>query len=1068
MRPLSILIQLRTATSRATGLLLAAAVSLSIAWGADPETRFEFNRDIRPILADNCFQCHGPDSAQRQADLRLDQEEGAFADRDGTPTIVAGQPDQSELFRRIMSADPDERMPPADSSRHLDEQQIETIRRWIEQGAPWQAHWSFIRPSRPDLPEVESDAWVRNAIDSFVLARLQREGLSPSPEAAKTTLIRRVSLDLTGLPPSAAEVDAFLADDSPTAYETLVDRLLQSPRYGERMAVDWLDVARYADTNGYQTDAERFMWRWRDWVIEAFNRNLPFDRFTVEQLAGDMLPNATLEQIIATGFNRNHRGNGEGGIIADEFAVEYVVDRVETTFTVWQGLTMGCARCHEHKFDPIEQKEFYQVFAYFNNVPESGKAFKYGNSAPFVKSPTRQQQSELAHLDDRLNAVSSHFDSLEAQIDVAQQAWEETLAEPLDWSYSHALAAHYPLDGDFSNCVGETPDSTTHDHADEYVEGRIATAAEFDGTGAVSVGDVGNFNFYDKFTLAAWVRPRASSGTIVSRLTPDDPDKGYAVVLDDGKVQVNLVVRWLDDSLRVETQNELPLDQWSHVAVTYDGSRIAEGVGIYVDGELQPLKVNLDELNQDFKAPGPLRIGAALRSGTGFDGAVDDLRLFNTCLSAEQVELVAVSDSIGTIIGIPVPERNARQQHKLRACFLEDYAPESVRGIYHELVDLQRQRSGLLDSFPTTMVMREMETPRDTFILNRGEYDKPGERVTPGLPASLPPLPKDTQNNRLGFARWLVDQSNPLTARVAVNRFWQSYFGTGLVKTAEDFGSQGEPPSHPGLLDWLASEFASPTGAPLGSDTTTPWDVKSLNKLIVTSATYRQSSKLTPELLSRDPENRLLARGPRLRLSAETIRDQALAISGLLVEKRGGPSVKPYQPAGLWEELSGTPYKQDHGDDLYRRSLYTFWKRTAGPPSMMAFDASARETCIVRETRTNTPLQALTLLNDVTFVEAARVFAERILAEGGDSPESRIAFAFRVATCRQPATVELDVLTASFVEHLAEYRGNPEAAEKLLSVGEFPRDAAVDPCEVAAYSAIAGLILNLDEVVTKE
>ncbi len=1057
------------AFSIGTSLLVWAASAVASAAGPD-SNRVEFNRDVRPILSDSCFQCHGPDSAQRQADLRLDQQESAFAGAGGEAPIVPGQPEQSELFRRITSTDPDERMPPADSGRALNDGQIETIRRWIEQGAEWQAHWSFIPPQRPALPAVRNPAWVRNGIDRFVLARLEREGRAPSPQADKSTLIRRVSLDLTGLPPTPTEVDAFLADDSPQAYERVVDRLLASSRYGERMAMDWLDVARYADTNGYQTDAERYMWRWRDWVIEAFNSNRPFDQFTIEQIAGDMLPNPTLEQIIATGFNRNHRGNGEGGIIAEEFAVEYVVDRVETTFTVWQGLTMGCARCHEHKFDPIEQKEFYQAFAYFNNVPESGKAFKYGNSAPFIKSPTRKQQAELAALDERLNAARKHFDSLATEIETTQSAWEETLNadQTVDWSFSHQLVARYTLDGDTVNATGQPSEATFDNGAAAFAEGRVGAAAEFDGARFLSAGDVGHFGFYDKFTLAAWVRPQGDTGTIISRVVQEDRDKGYSLVLDRGKLQLNLVVRWLDDSLRVETRAPLPQDEWSHVAVTYDGSRVAEGVRTYIDGEQQPLKINLDELNQEFKTDAPFRIGAGVRTGSGFHGALDDVAVFADCLTPAEIALIATPDAIVAIADTPPENRSRQQRQKLRICFLEDHAPESIRRSYEELVALQRERVSLIDGFPTTMVMQEMETPRETFVLNRGEYDKPGERVTPGLPASLPPLPADADNNRLGFAQWLVDESNPLTARVAVNRYWQMYFGTGLVKTAEDFGSQGEPPSHPELLDWLAIEFVSPSGTPMGSDTTTNWDVKALQKLIVMSATYRQTSKVTPGLLQLDPENRLLARGPRLRLPAETIRDQALAVSGLLVEKLGGPSVKPYQPAGLWKELSGAAYQQDHGDDLYRRSLYTFWKRTAGPPSMMAFDASARETCIVRKTRTNTPLQALTLLNDVTFVEAARLFAERMIAEGGGAIDARIRFGFRLATARLPGAAELDILTESLQSHLSEYRENPKAADELLSTGEFPRNETLDAREVAAYTAVAGLILNLDEVVTKE
>lgn len=1052
-------------------ILANSLVFISISSAADPAAAVDFSRQIRPILSDTCFKCHGPDSAARQAELRLDQLETVFAKREGAQLIVPGKPDESELYRRISTSDHDERMPPADSGRTLNSSQIELIRRWIEEGAKWQTHWAFQKPQRPVFPEIRNTVWVRNGIDRFILARLEREGLTPAPEANKETWLRRVSLDLTGLPPTIAEIDAFLADSSPTAYETVVDRLLASPHFGERMAMDWLDAARYADTNGYQTDAERFMWRWRDWVIEAYNRNLPFDQFTIEQLAGDMLPNATLDQVIATGFNRNHRGNGEGGIIPEEFAVEYVVDRVDTTFTAWLGLTMGCARCHDHKFDPFSQKEFYQAFAYFNNVPERGKAFKYGNSAPFVKAPTRAQQSELAALEGNLKAAQQHFASLAAQVGSAQAEWENAFAgkDVQSWTFTDFLIGHYPFDGNPGSILPDAPTVEVQGGEIAFTDGVVNTATEFDGHQSVIAGDVAELTFYDKFTFAAWIKPRGDrGGTILSRLVDQPEERGYSIVLDNGKLQVNLIQRWLDDSLRVETQAAVPSDQWSHVAVTYDGSRVADGTRLYINGEPQPVKVNLDELNQDIKTDGPLRIGSGLSEASRFVGAIDDVRVYGDCLTEQELQLVATPESIAQILAISPEQRTDRQQQKLRACFLSTHAPESLRNAYAEFVALQRNRVKLLDSLPTTMVMQESSTPRDTFVLTRGEYDKLGEKVSSSTPAILPPLPAGAPNNRLGFANWVASESNPLTARVAVNRYWQSLFGTGLVKTVEDFGSQGEPPVHAELLDWLAVEFMSPSPSPDGSGSATKWDVKALLKLIVTSATYRQSSQATPKLLQIDPDNRLLARGPRVRLTAETIRDQALAVSGLLVRKVGGPSVKPYQPAGLWEELASTPYEQDHGENLFRRSLYTFWKRTAGPPTMMTFDASARETCVVRETRTNTPLQALTLMNDVTFVEAARVFAERAFTECSSDPAERIQFLFRTVTGREARLAELPILLASLQRQLDEYRQDPAAAKSFLSAGEHPRNEALDASELAAYATVAGLILNLDEAVTKE
>jgi len=994
----------------------------------------EFNRDVRPILSDTCFQCHGPDKAKRKAGLRLDTEEGA------AKVLKPGDPGDSELFRRLTAHDEAERMPPAKSGRTITAAQIDTLKKWIEQGAKWQRHWSFLPPARPPLPALKKAAWPRNAIDHFILARLERDGLAPSAEADRTTLIRRVTLDLTGLPPAPQEVDAFLADASPGAYEKVVDRLLASPRFGETMAARWLDAARYADTNGYQSDGERFMWRWRDWVIDGFNANVPFDRFTVEQLAGDLLPNATLEQKIATGFNRNHRGNGEGGIIPEEYAVEYVVDRVETTATVWLGLTVGCGRCHDHKFDPISQKEFYRVFAYFNNVPEQGRAVKYGNSPPFMPAPTRQEQEQLARLDAKLAAAEKRFDALAKELADAQAKWEKSLSPALRWSPARNLVAQFPLDG---------------------------AAGQFDGKRSFSAGDAGAFGFYDKFSLAARVLPRdRQGGTIISRTADTARAEGYGVELRDGKVFVHLTKRWLDDALRVETERELPADEWHHVLVTYDGSRVAAGVKVYVDGRPEKTKVLLDELNQTFATKEPLRIGGGEGPEGRFRGSIGDVRVYDDCLTADEAAWLGTPETVGEIAALPRQKRSPQQTGKLRACFLEEHAPEAIRQAHREVLDLRRRRAALVESFPTTMVMEEMPVPRDSFVLIRGQYDKHGEKVTPGLPAAFAPLApsgrgvggEGTPNNRLGLARWLVDRSNPLTARVTVNRWWQTYFGTGLVKTVDDFGAQGEWPSHPELLDWLATEFMD-----------RGWDVKAMQRLIVTSATYRQSSKVTPALLAADPDNRLLARGPRFRLPAEAVRDQALAASGLLVERIGGPSVKPYQPPGLWKELTGSEeHVPDHGEKLYRRSLYTYWKRTVAPPSLVTFDAAGRETCVVRQSRTNTPLQALNLMNDVTFVEASRVLAQRAMKEGGTTPEERITLAFRLATARQPRPGELSVLLDGYRQHLADYRQDEKAARKLVSLGEAPRDEKLDVSELAAYTAVAGVILNLDEVVTKE
>jgi hypothetical protein len=1026
-----------------------------------PPSPIAFNRDIRPILSDHCYPCHGPDSARRKAGLRLDLESSARADRDGRRAVVAGDVDGSELYRRITAVDTDERMPPPKSGKTLTAPQVEMIRRWIAEGARWQPHWAFIPPERPPVPGVGRTRWVRNPIDTFILARLEREGLSPAPEAERGLLLRRATLDLTGLPPTLAELDAFERDTAPDAYDKAIDRLLASSRFGERMAIRWLNAARYADTNGYQTDAPRIMWRWRDWVVDAYNHNMPFDRFTIEQLAGDLIPAATLEQQIATGFNRNHRGNAEGGIIPEEYAVEYVVDRVDTTATVWLGLTIGCARCHSHKFDPVTQQDYYRLFAFFNNVPENGRAIKYGNSPPFIKAPTRAQQQELDRLQRRLAELGRELCQREPEIASAQSGWESSVLNrpAIDWSPDEHRVVHLRSSPDV-NGSGREPigPARFRDGRRRFTDGPVGRAIVLDGRGYLDAGDVAGFGFYDRFTLAAWIKPAGPrGGTIISRMVDQPQGEGYSVVLERGKVQVNLVKRWLDDATRVETKAAVPSDRWTHVAVTYDGSRVADGIRVYLDSVAAPLTVLLDELNQSFETKQPLRIGAGGGIEARFEGAIDEPVVHDSALDPEVIAILATSESIAKIAVIPPGRRTPGQASKIRRCFLATGASEAIKRLTARVESARAGFDAMFEQIPTTMVMREMPAPRPTHVLIRGQYDHPGPRVEPGVPGAIAHRSEGRKADRLGLALWLLDPANPLTARVAVNRDWQMLFGTGLVKTVDDFGAQGEPPSHPELLDWLAAEFIR-----------SGWDIKAMLRLMVTSATYRQSSRVAPEDYRRDPEDRLLARGPRLRLPAEMIRDQALRLGGLLVERTGGPSVKPYQPPGLWNELADADYVQDHGPDLYRRGLYTFWKRTVPPPSMVAFDAPGRETCVVREVRTDTPLQALNVLNDVTYVEAARGFAERILHEAGLSPESRVAAAFRAATARQPRPEELAILLGGLADQLARFRRDTRAAAALIRAGESRPDPRLDPGELAAYTVMAQLILNLDETITRE
>ena len=1037
-------------------VLVALVVSGAVCSGQEA---VEFSRDVRPILSDNCFKCHGPDAAAREAELRLDTREGLSADREGGPVVVPGEPDASELYLRVAGEDPDLRMPPADSGKSLTEDEIQLLRRWIEEGADWEEHWAFIPPQRPAIPEIADRGWAVNAIDHFVQAALEQRGMTHAAEASAETLVRRVTFDLTGLPPTPDEVDAYVTDDSPDRYERLVDRLLASPRYGEHLATGWLDAARYADTSGYQNDGPREMWRWRDWVIEAYNAGMSFDRFTIEQLAGDLLPNATLEQRIATGFNRNHRGNAEGGIIPEEYAVEYVVDRVDTTGAVWLGMTVGCGRCHEHKYDPLSQEEYYGLFAYFNNVPEHGRAIKEGNSPPFIKAPTVAQRAELAALDERIAAARSAWEQLSDETALAQRSWEETLTgkQPIDWSPNEGLTARFALDGSTADAV--TPDRRAGPvgRGVTFVEAPVGEGARLDEESYLDAGDVGGFGYFDAFSVSVWLRPEGElTGGVVSRMSDDSDSDGWSVHLREGHVQVNLVKRWLDDSLRVETESRVDADEWRHVTVVYDGSRVAGGVSVYFDGERQPLRVNLDAINQTFANDQPLRIGS---TGTQqrLGGSFADLRVYDRAVSAREAGILSVVESVDSIAARPADQRSSHEAAKLRDYFLEHAAPQDLRAAHQLVVDLNARRKELIDSFPTTMVMEELDPPRTTHVLLRGAYDRPGEEVSPDVPTALAGGER-IGGNRLDLARWLVDGQHPMTARVAVNRYWQRIFGMGLVKTSEDFGTQGEPPSHPQLLDWLATEFVR-----------TGWDVKGMQRLIVTSATYRQSSHVPEELESIDPDNRLLGRGPRFRLTAEMVRDQALAVSGLLTEEIGGPSIKPYQPDGLWEEIATvTEYDQSTGGDLYRRSVYCYTKRTVANPTLALFDADTREACVLKRGRTNTPLQALTLLNDVTFVEAARVLAAQVLNGDHTSDEELINELYRLAVGRTANDTERTLLTRSLDLHRAHYQSHPESAAELIAMGEFPVDSSLDAVELAALSAIAGVVMNLDEVLTKE
>ena len=1023
----------------------------SAAYAAEDE--IDYNRDVRSILSDKCFKCHGPDSNERQAGLRLDDPTSALAEADsGLIAIVPAEPDESELIRRIYSTDEGEVMPPPDSGKSLSDAERETLRRWIEQGAQYDQLWSFVVPQRPELAAVQNAAWVRNGIDYYVLAQLEAAGLQPSPEADRATLIRRLTLDLTGLPPTPKEVDDFLNDPSPDAYEKVVDRLLASVHFGERMALEWLDAARFADTHGFHIDSGRDMTLWREWVINAFNQNLPFDRFTIDQLAGDMLPNATLEQKIASGFNRNHMINFEGGAIPQEYHNTYIVDRVNTTGAVWLGLTVACAQCHDHKYDPITQKEYYQFYAFFHNVPENGLDGSKGNAAPLLRVPSPQQQQQLDELDAAVSAVEQRLVGTWPEVDQEQAQWEAR------WLATNGSAQWEPLQPTELRSTGG------------------ATLTRLDDGSVLASGPNADKDVFE--IVAETQRTGITAVQLEALLHESLPGGGPGRYGNSNFVLTGLEL----DAISLQDNSQVQRISWQQARADYSQRdfEIAKAIdgdaasGWAVDGPTrrEAAKAVLVP-TAPFGFEGGTRLQFRLKFESPYAGhAIGRARL---SVSSDLAAAVEVPEDIRQILALPADQRTSDQQASLLKHYREHYSV-AARQLREELAALRTRRQELESKIPSTMVMQEMMQPRETFVLVRGAYDKPGERVSPGVPASLPPLPSSQPADRLALAKWFVSPDQPLTARVIVNRYWQMCFGTGLVKTSEDFGSQGELPSHPELLDWLAVEFREPSPAPVGSGSKMPWDIKAIIRLIVTSSTYRQSSIVTPELLAMDPENRLLARGPRFRLHAEFIRDQALAISGLLDKRIGGYSVSPYQPPGLWEELASREdgdnwtaqkYTQSEGADLYRRTMYTFWKRTSPPPTLSTFDAPDREFCTLRRARTNTPLQALVLMNDPTYVEASRKLAERILREGGDTTESRLAFAFRLATARAPSEREIQVLSDLYAKELASFQANEQSAAKLLAVGASPCASQWNAAELAAWTMVANAILNLDETITK-
>jgi hypothetical protein len=1065
-------------------LLLAAAFGPALLLAASPAAvtkqngEIDFQRQIRPILSDNCFKCHGPDPQTRLAGLRLDVREAAFSERKAGRVIVPGDPNASLVYQRITHPKDSMRMPPLQSHRKLTDEQKELIRKWIAQGASWKEHWAFTPPARPAPPRVSNAAWPKTPIDRFILGRLEAAHLAPAPAANRRALIRRVSLDLTGLPPRSAEVEAFVQDLKPGAYERVVDRLLASPQYGEHRARYWLDAARYADTHGIHMDNYREMWPYRDWVIAAFNRNMPFDQFTVEQLAGDLLPERTTSQQIASGFHRCNATTNEGGSIPEEVEAIYAKDRVETTSTVWLGLTAGCASCHDHKFDPIAQKEFYQLAAFFRNNLQKPMDGNRPDTPPVLVLPRAEDEKRWKETESELDRLAEVRRKHREDASPRVAAWLADMqgkrpSEAIE-NQDERLAVDAAENAPAVRIKGEVKAAS--------VQNDVKTGeGPFNAHPALRFGEKSWVEFPgvdleadQSFSFAAWVYLPASEDNfnvasqmvLVTERAPDDDDEeeryqGWSI--DINARTPSLVLSGPGPGpIRVSGSSfdRLKPGSWNHLVFTYDGSRDQRGLALYVNGKRSITEGGaLEELKGSIRTSAPIRLGN--RGKSYFDGGgIADFRLYGRALREEEAQVLANWPAIQGALEKDPAQLSDEERASLTLFYANRYDP-AYRKLQEQADSLEAERFAIRRRAAVTLVMEEKNDVTPTAqILNRGQYDQPRGTVQANVPAVLPPMAESLPRNRLGLAKWLVDPANPLTARVTVNRFWQEIFGIGLVKTAEDFGSQGEAPSHPELLDWLAVEFRE-----------SGWDVKKLIRLMVTSAAYRQSAATTEQKIAADPDNRLLSRGPRFRMDAEMVRDLALASSGLLVSAVGGPSVKPYQPDGIWETVamkgSNTRfYKQEHGDRLYRRSLYTFWKRSAPPPSMEIFNATTRESCIVRRERTNTPLQALVTMNDPQFVEASRRLAERALS-AGPTFDRRVDNLTESVLSRPLKPAERLIVRRELRDLLAMYKSEPEQAKKLITVGESKPQGQAPAPEFAAWTMVASQILNLDEALNK-
>ncbi len=1014
------------------GLALLACLGLtSQSLGDD----LQYNRDIRPILAENCFACHGPDSASRKANLRLDQRDAAVSAKAIAPT----KPDESELLARIVSDDPEEVMPPPSTKKTLTAAQKATVRRWIQDGAKYEAHWSLHAPKRPEPPKVKDASWVKTPIDAFLLANLERKGLTPAPEADRRTLARRLSLDLIGLPPEPAMVEAFVKDRSPKAYEALVDKLLASPRYGEHRARYWLDAARYADTHGLHFDNFREMWTYRDWVINAFNRNLPFSQFTIEQLAGDLLPNPTLDQRIASGFNRCNITTNEGGTILEENLVLYTRDRTETFGAVFLGTTVNCTVCHDHKFDPLSQKEFYKLSAFFNNFTAGALDGNIKDTPPIIFVPAEADQARWTKLEGELNVARK---AISDRASAARKDFDTWLAA----AKPEAIAATLPA------AQYEFQLSSAWTDAD----GIVAAPGV-----SIQSREAGDFENNQPFTVSAWAKlPKGDGGAILARMDDKHDFRGWDLWVERGRLGTHIVNKWPENALKVLTEKPvMKPDEWIHVVMAYDGSKKVSGVKFYVNGDLQSNRTANDTLTGTIKTHAPLTLFQRLSTSR-----IDGLRVFDVRLSkgVQPPSTIAQTLYATRAARLAATAKDKRKADEVNAVFdlWRQTSDPATKEFRNKLLTLEGEEQAIRARGSIAHVSQEKPEPAVAYVLFRGEYDKRRDKVTPGTPSMLPPMSPDMPKNRLGLAQWLLKPEHPLMARVTVNRFWQELFGVGLVKTAGDFGVAGELPAHPELLDWLAVDFRE-----------SGWDTKRFFKQLVMSSAYRQAAVATLEKPQKDPQNLDLSRGPRFRMDAEMVRDYALAVSGLLAARVGGPSARPYQPDGVWEavampESNTRIYRRDEGEGLYRRSMYTFWKRAAPPASMETFNAPSRETCTVRRERTNTPLQALVTLNDPQFVEAARNLAERTL-RAEESTEARLDLLARKLLARPWREEEKSVVERSIEDLLAHYKAHPDDAAKLDSFGASKPDDKLDRVALAAWTMLANELLNLDEVLNK-